>query len=621
MIGNHREGTLRRVIIYLFHDAQGIVDEYVTYKLKALRPFAEHIFVVANSSLTAASRDALEEVADTVWARENKGFDVWGYKESLQAFGIQRLAAYDEVILMNYTFLGPIYPFAETFEKMDAQPDLDFWGMTAHKADHEHPVHLQSHWIAIRRSMFMSMEFARYWQDMPMITSYSESIYLHESRFTQHFADRGFTFAVTFDPDDYPAPSPIFENAQLMLDDRCPIIKRRLFFHESSYLERKGILGRELMEKVATESEYPVDLIWRDVVRFAEPRILYTNFTLLDIVPDFVQHPEVAPTPRICVLAHIYYDDMTDEMMGMIENIPVPYDIVVTTTDATKKANIEAALARYDLRRAEVRIVQSNRGRAESAFLITCQDVLTSGDYDLILKVHSKKSPQDGHNLGYLFKHHSMDNLLNSKAYVANLLATFEQDPTVGMIFPPVVQIGFPTIGHAWFTNREPAKQLADTLGVKTPFDRSTPIAAYGGMFWARPESLLKLTSHAFTFEDFGTTDNAYADGLLGHVVERLWAYTAMDAGFTARSAMTTRWAAVNYAFLEYKLDRVAAMLAGYTEEQVAVINTLASNNSMDGNLLYHLKRVMDIGFPRLGRVLRPAYRVARGARALTARR
>ena len=56
----------------------------------------------------------------------------------------------------------------------------------------------------------MSMEFARYWQDMPMITSYSESIYLHESRFTQHFADRGFTFAVTFDPDDYPAPSTHF---------------------------------------------------------------------------------------------------------------------------------------------------------------------------------------------------------------------------------------------------------------------------------------------------------------------------------------------------------------------------------------------------------------------------
>ena len=47
--------------------------------------------------------------------------------------------------------------------------------------------HLQSHWIAVRRAMFTSAEFREYWDTMPMITTYVESILGHETRFTHHF--------------------------------------------------------------------------------------------------------------------------------------------------------------------------------------------------------------------------------------------------------------------------------------------------------------------------------------------------------------------------------------------------------------------------------------------------
>ena len=610
---------MRRIVVYLFHDAQGVVDDYIPYKLAALRPFAEQIFVVVNSKLTTEGRAALTAVADTVWVRENTGFDVWGYKEALEEIGMRRLAEFDEIVLMNYTFFGPIFPFAETFDRMDARPDLDFWGLTAHKKDDEHAFHIQSHWIAIRRSMFLSIEFARYWREMPMIGSYTESIFLHETRFTQYFAERGYTFDVVFDPDGYPSSSAIFENAQLMLRDRCPILKRRLFFHESSYLERKGIIGKLLMEELE-RTDYPVELIWRNVVRSAEPRTLYTNFTMLSVLPDHRTGPEPSWQPRICVLAHIYYEDMTDEIMEMVEHIPVPYDIVVTTATEAKKAAIEEALRRYDAGRREVRVVASNKGRADSAFVVGCRDVLTSGDYDLILKVHSKRSPQDGFNLGSLFKHHSLDNLLNSPDYVANILSLFEQHPTIGIVFPPIVHIGFPTMGHAWFTNREPGQRLAEKLGIRTVFDRSTPVAAYGGMFWARPQALLKLTGHPFDYDDFADADHQYQDGMLGHVLERLWAYAAMDEGYTPHSVLTTEWASINYAFLEYKLQRLAELLPGYTEEQVEMLVDLSARATND-TALYHLKRMVDISVPGLGRALRPAYRAARTGHHRASRR
>jgi lipopolysaccharide biosynthesis protein len=607
---------LRRIAFYLFFDPRGIVDDYVTYKLRALREHVEHIFVVSNSTLTLEGQAKLQSVADTVWTRDNVGFDVWAYKEAMETFGMQRLAEYDELILMNYTFFGPVFPFAETFERMDTQ-ELDFWGLTAHKsidpnpfagAEGVLPLHIQSHWIAVRKAMFTSLEFQQYWATMPMIRSYDESILQHEARFTHHFASKGFRYTIAFPPEDYPSDHPVFDNIVLMLDNRCPIVKRRMFFHEPSYLERNAILGRRVLERLEA-TDYPVDLIWRNIVRTAEPRTLHTNFSMLSVLPDGDVGELPDPAQRICVIAHIYYDSMVDEMMSYIGHISGRYDLVVTTDTEAKRSRILKALASYDIARVEVRVLESNRGRETSAFLVGCRDILASDRYDLICKVHSKKSAQDGYNLSNLFKHHMFDNLLSSPMYVSRLLGLFAKDPTLGMVFPPVVNIGYPTLGHAWFTNRPAAVELAHDLGIHTHFDRSTPIAPYGGMFWCRPEALRAFTMHEWEWENF-PDEAGWTDGGLPHVIERLYAYAAMDAGFHVRAAMTTDWAEINYTFLEYKLQRVSSMLPAFTQEQVDYLERV----NTDGPLLAKLKEVVKTRHPELSRSLRPGYRMARGA-------
>ncbi|MGB8382787.1 MAG: rhamnan synthesis F family protein, partial [Dermatophilaceae bacterium] len=557
----------------LFYDDSGIVDDYVLYKLAALRRHVDPIFVVSNSPLTHDGRHRLEQVADTVWVRENTGFDVWAYKEALDVLGDERLAEFDELVFMNYTFFGPIYPFEETFERMDTE-ELDFWGLTEHKgergsyngAERTLSPHLQSHWIAVRKRLFQSIEFQKYWSTMPIITSYDESIMQHESRFTEYFSSRGFRYQVAFPADNYPSDHPLFENITLLLADRCPIIKRRIFFHEPTYLDHKAIIARRAMELIE-KTDYPVDLIWRNVVRSVEPRTLYTNLSMLSVLPDG-KHAEVTePAPRICVIAHVYYVDMIDEMMSYISRIPVPYDLVVTTDSRAKQDVIGCAIDKYEVGNVDVRVLESNRGRETSAFLIGCRDVLESRKYDLICKVHSKKSAHNTYNSGVLFKQHMFDNLLSSPAYVSMMLKMFGREPTLGMVFPPVVNIGFPTLGHAWFTNRPAAVKLADELGIRTQFDRSTPVAPYGGMFWCRPEAVAPIVRHPWTWDDF--PDRAqWVDGGLAHVIERLYAYAAMQGGYHVRCAMNADWAEINYTFLEYKLQRISSMLPAYTQEQ-----------------------------------------------------
>jgi len=110
---------MRRVAFYLFYDNDGIVDDYIVYKLRMLREHVETIFFVSNSKIAPDSLKKIKELVDVVHCRENIGFDVWAYKEAIETFGWDQVRQYDEAILLNYTFFGPIFPFSELFSEMD----------------------------------------------------------------------------------------------------------------------------------------------------------------------------------------------------------------------------------------------------------------------------------------------------------------------------------------------------------------------------------------------------------------------------------------------------------------------------------------------------------------------
>ncbi|KEP72768.1 hypothetical protein HR12_40440 [Microbacterium sp. SUBG005] len=86
--------------------------------------------VVSNGPLTAGGRERLEALGDMVLERPNEGYDIWGYKHGLDAMQ-DRLEEFDELLLVNDTWFGPIRPFAPLFERMNGHP-LHFWGMTDH---------------------------------------------------------------------------------------------------------------------------------------------------------------------------------------------------------------------------------------------------------------------------------------------------------------------------------------------------------------------------------------------------------------------------------------------------------------------------------------------------------
>jgi lipopolysaccharide biosynthesis protein len=560
----------KRLAIAFHSDEDGIVDNYMLHLVDSLKPFVQKTIFVANSQLNRDSELAVRQAADELLICKNILVDVWAYKLAFDHVGFDALQSYDEVLLYNSGFYGPIYPFSEMFDAMAARP-CDFWGITAHSAlavypfteDGTLPCHLNTHFVVIRKPMLGSIALQSYLAGLDPIEDHMDQILEHESHFTHHFHELGYEFETYIDTGKYRSPDPARYDVADVITKRCPVLKRSLFTGDTAFIEENAIDLVRTLEIMRETSNYDERMIWTNVARLAQLRTLNANAALMSILSDETSSKKVNANKygKIAVCAHIYYVDMLDEVFTKTNNIPVPYDFIATTETDEKKRLIEEAASRQpNIRKVIVRKVEQNRGRDMSALFISCRDLFLDDHYDLVCRLHTKKTPQVQHAMGALFKRHMIDNILKSRGYVINLLDLLVERPWIGLAMPPVVQIAFRTIGFSWYNNKERAQEVADLLGLNVKFDESTPVAAYGTMFWFRPAALRKLFARQWKWEEFNLEPD-HIDGGLAHILERLIAYTAQDASFAIQHVMNTQLAAQNYAILEYKVDKLGAPL------------------------------------------------------------
>lgn len=590
VVGHAREAHAfpaggRRVLIYVVYDRRGDVEDYIEYALNSLRAQVDTVVAVVNGKLTDRGREVLERASDRVIVRENRGFDIWGYKAGLDALG-DEVAHYDEVILANDTWYGPVRPMEPVFERMDAA-ELHFWGMTDHVRVEPNPFtaadylayHLQSYWLVVRKEMFLSDEWISYWRDLPAMDSYEDAVVKHEAIFTERFTGFGFIGEVAF-----PTLTDRIENhavlyAGQLVEAGCPTLKRRAFFQWPPYLDHLGVIGRWGLD-AAERHGYPMELIWSDLARNVAPHTLNADAALLNVLPATGADYDPDRALRIVVIAHVFYADMLDEMLERADTLPGAFDLVVTAPDADTAGRIRQALDERPARGGvEVRVVGSNNGRDQGAFLIDCRDVVLDGGYDLLVKIHSKKSLQDPSNAAEHFARQQFDNLLASEGHAADVVSLFQREPRLGLVFPPMVHIGYGTVGHAWWANRPAFVAMCAQLGISVPVDKNSPLAPFGSMYIARPEALRPLFAREWSAEDFGGSE-AYADGGLAHVLERMPSYAAGEEGYYTRTITTENYAAVSHTVLEYDLDQLSFTMPDTTMHQIQFLERLGQLGS-----------------------------------------
>ena len=159
-------GTPRRLGIFAYYDADGVVDDYVTYLVSEVGKHCKRQVCVVNGALTPDGEAKLRAAGGEVMYRDNRGYDITAYRDALLG---QDLSDVDEVLFYNQTIFGPVCPLDEMFRTMDAR-DVDFWGLSRHKGakhaswdeNETFPPHVQSYWFAVRKPMLTDERFLDY---------------------------------------------------------------------------------------------------------------------------------------------------------------------------------------------------------------------------------------------------------------------------------------------------------------------------------------------------------------------------------------------------------------------------------------------------------------------------
>ena len=534
----------KRLGIFFFFDAQGVVDSYVETLLADMVKNLSELTVVVNGELTAKSYAKLSAFTDNIILRENKGLDVWAYKTAMESHGWERLSEFDEVVLFNATIMGPVYPFKEMFTEM-ARRNIDFWGITwfhevpfdpfGYAEEDYLPRHLQSHFHAYRRSLVTSKAFQDYWDEMPEINGYEQSVGMHEVPFTQRFERLGFisdVYVNTEDMEGFNFSPILFAPVEVIRDKRCPIFKRRSFFRPYDDVLRQSVgqPSAELYAYLRDHTDFDVNLIWDNALRSMNMADLVKNLQLTYVLPTQTVTRE-PKQQKVALIAHLYYMDLVEPTLEYIRNMPEGIDIFLSTSSPEKVEQVKVACQGlpYNI---EVRLVE-NRGRDVGPFLVGWKDVVQN--YDVVCYTHDKKVTQlSPYSVGDGFAYKCFENLLPTRDFVKNVIATFDAEPRLGFLTPtpPNHADYFPVYTLGWGPNFDRTEALLHELGINVPLDPDKePVAPLGSMFWFRPKALKPLFDHDWQWEEF-PPEPCDIDGTILHAIERAHAYVAQGAGY-----------------------------------------------------------------------------------------
>jgi rhamnosyltransferase len=202
-----------------------------------------------------------------------------------------------------------------------------------------------------------------------------------------------------------------------------------------------------------------------------------------------------------------------------------------------------------------------NRGREISGHFIGLKQYVKQ--YDYICFTHDKKT--DYHKpymVGESFSYQCFENVLSTSAFVENIITTFQDNPRLGLLVPPIPIHShfFSVLGNEWQANWEYVQLLAKRLKILVDIDKAKPpISPLGGVYWYKSEALKILFNANFQYEDFPEEPIKETDGTIMHAIERVYQFAAQQAGFY------TGWVIAD-TFAKMEITNLSKMLRDYNQ-------------------------------------------------------
>ena len=226
----------------------------------------------------------------------------------------------------------------------------------------------------------------------------------------------------------------------------------------------------------------------------------------------------------IAVQVHIYYIDLIYEIINKTNNIPVQFDLYITTNTRKKKSYITEYINKYSkANNFKIKILDNN-GRDVLPLLNQMNYI--GKKYKYFCHIHSKKSRHDP-KYGLAWRNYLYKNLLGNKEIISHILTEFENNEKLGFIFP-----------ETFYEAKVHALKLPEPLKKNINFLINSIFPGYkmgktldfpaGNMFWAKFQAVyqaFRIVINKDLCKEGKPLTVLYA-------LERIWLYIVKMNGF-----------------------------------------------------------------------------------------
>ncbi len=556
----------KRLGIFAFYDAKGIVDDYVFYILDEIKNVLDSLIIVCGKTLTQEGRQKLERYGQQVLCIE-AGHAPEAWKAAvLNSAASGEIFGYDELVLLNDKFYGPFYSFETIFAYMDKR-EADFWGLSACQEMPDEsgvwdngyaPEHIWQNFIVFRKRMMSDPVFFEYWEKLK-----SQGIY-SMAGCTRFFAERGFFWDVYIHLDEYRQKREngiccqIYLPYDMVRKMKMPVLDRESLtipYEDTIHFSGGESLAR-CLEYIENGTSYDTRLIWKHLLRICSLSDLKQCLHLNYVLPNgYLQKADRQKT-EAAVIIHSYYPDLINDIVSYARHVPEEIDLYITTESESKERIIRERLLEEKLDSHSSVIRVENRGRDLSALLVGCREIVSK--YKYVCFTHDKKTLGNcgPAAIGRSYFYTVIENVLSSREYIYNILHTFEKNKNLGILSPPspLHNIYFGAVGREWTSCYEKTKALFDECGLTVAVSKDKQPFVLGTSFWFRTEALAQLFDMEWTYEDF-PNEPLGADATINHALERSFPYFAQEKGYYSAWVMTQEYASLEISNLRFLLS------------------------------------------------------------------
>lgn len=523
---------MKRLLLYVHFNKYNRVSSHVYYQLTKMRPLFSKVVFISNSSINEQDYHKIVELRlmDQFIQRENFGFDFAAWRDGMTAVGFEELATYDSVTIMNDTCFGPLWDIKDYYLEYESDDSVDFWGLTNNRATPKSRYtqgfreHIQSYFITFKKSVIVSPEFKNFWENVKNYTNVQDVIDNYETQVTTKFLDAGFKYKVIFNTVNEDASHML--HADFSFYHPTAILSHRVPFIKVKAIDNNQHITPYLLDEIAKQSDYPVDLI---VSHMSE--INFPDFKYL-LARKYVQTaaPVSLSDKKIAVHLHVFYVDLLEDFLGAFKNFHFAYDLFITTDNDTKKSEIEAIL-NQNAKNARI-FVTGNIGR-DVLPMLKLKEYLS--EYDYIGHFHTKKSKEADFWAGESWRNELIDMLIKP---ADNILANFANDK-LGLVIADIPTFfRYNKIVDAWNEHliAPEMNDLWQKMGMTKTIDFNnfhTFVMSYGTFVWFKYDALKPLFELNLTDNDVPA--EPLPQNSILHAIERLLVYIAWNEHYDFR--------------------------------------------------------------------------------------